>query len=90
MTSLAEIEESYYRAIQATKLSDDNDACSTGDASSLYSKDAFEKWARKIDIYGLDKEMANFALDEDIVKAFGDYRLEVEKELGTTGLFMMG
>ncbi len=89
MTSLAEVEESYYKAIRATKLSDAND-CGTGDLASLYSKDAFDKWARQVDIYELDKEMANFALDEEIVKSFGDYRLERWKQNWETGLFMMG
>ena len=81
MTSLADIEECYYRAMQGSKISDAAD-CAGIDLASLYSTDDFAKWARKIDILELDKEMANFALDENIVKAFGDYCLEVETYLG--------
>ncbi len=78
MTSLVEIEESYYRAIQFNRLSD----ASATDLDSLYSKNDFHKWARTLDIYNLDKEKANFALDEDIVMSLGSYRLEVERKLG--------
>ena len=80
MTTLPDIEEAYYRAIQASKISD-AEGCGTSYLSACYLRQEFEKWVRKVDIYELDKEKANFTLDEHIVKVFSDWCLQVEKDL---------
>ena len=80
MATLEEIEKSYYKAIQATTLSEANDYAT--DVTPLYPKDAFRQWARKVDIYDLEKHKADFSLDEEIVKAFGQYRRDVATQFG--------
>ncbi len=70
-----DLEEAYYKALQAAKLSESTDR------SPGCSNQAFELWARKVDIYDLDKERADFSLDEEIVGKFGEYRRDVEKVL---------
>ncbi len=76
--SLAQTEESYYRAIQAAKLSN----IKTYDEIVLpYSKDAFQNWVKRVDIYDLDKQKANFYVDETIVMTFSDYRETIAAKL---------
>ncbi len=78
MECSAETEASYYRAIEAAKIVDNNDM----DGHSLhYSKETFQDWVKRLDIYNLDKEKADFYVDEEIVTKFSDYRNRVEKEL---------
>ena len=78
--SLAQIEEAYYRAIEDAKLSD-----STGNVSDNiklpYSKNAFQNWVKRVDIYDLDKQKADFYVDDAIVTKFTDYRNTVAAEL---------
>ncbi len=76
--SLAQVEQSYYRAIAAAMLSNVN---ATDDFLLPYSKDAFQDWVKRVDIYDLDKQKANFYVDEAIVTKFADYRSSVVAEL---------
>ncbi len=80
MATLAEIERSYYRAIASTKLSEVT-ADDSKDFSPPYSRESFERWVRKIDIYDLERYQADFYLDEEIVKSFGEYRHTVASRL---------
>ncbi len=79
-TILAEIEQVYYRALHAVKVSE-LDHYDTGVRSLRYPKDAFLQWAQKIDIYNLDKEKANFSLDKEMDEEFGEYRCKVQNRL---------
>ncbi len=79
-TTLAEIEKAYYKAIEATTISELKE-CDTAHGSLLYPKEAFLKWARKIDIHDLDKYTADFSLDEETQHWFENYRRYVENEL---------
>ncbi len=76
--STAQTEESYYRAIRAAKLSDIN---ASDEIVLPYSKDAFQNWAKQVDIYDLSKRKANFYVDETIVMKFTDYRNTVAAKL---------
>ncbi len=80
MASLAEIEKSYYKAIEAARLNEATEV-GTGELAPLYPRGSFERWVRKIDIYDLEKYQADFYLDEEILKAFGEYRHKVASEL---------
>ncbi len=77
-TTLAEIEQAYYEAIADAKVTE-LDEYDTG--SLRYSKDAFIRWARQIDIYDLEKDKADFTLTKETEDEFGEYRREVEDEL---------
>ncbi len=79
-TILAEIEKAYYKAIEAIKVTEVEE-CDTGQVSLIYPKDAFLTWARKIDIYDLEKYKADFSVDKETEDEFGEYRREVEDEL---------
>ncbi len=79
-TILAEIEQVYYRAIDAVKVSE-LDHYDTGVRTLQYPKDAFLQCAQKIDIYNLDKEKANFSLDKEMDEEFGEYRRKVQNSL---------
>ncbi len=78
MTTLAEIEASYYKAIQAAKLSEADEVLKH---VHPYSKEKFEHWVRKVNIYDLGKHKADFYLDETIVTNFEDYRSKVTAKL---------
>ncbi len=78
MLRLEEIERSYYSAIDATKLKDANPS----DGRVLrYEKEAFQDWVKRLDIYDLDNEMADFYVDEEIVETFTAYRDSLAAEL---------
>ncbi len=79
-TTLAQLEQAYYKAIHASKVIDLR-VCDTGNKSLIYPSDVFLDWARKLDIYDLKKEKADFSLDKETRDEFGDYRREVEDEL---------
>ncbi len=78
MEDLAEIEASYYRAITSAKVSD---ITTTAELLPLYSKNTFQDWVKRLDIYDLDKDRADFFLDDAIVTTFTDYRNKVAAEL---------
>ncbi len=78
MARLEEIETSYYSAIKTAKLNDIN---ASDGLVMLYSKDKFQHWVKRLDIYDLDKNKADFYLDEDIVTQFTYYRNKVVAEL---------
>ncbi len=63
---------SHYRAIESTKLSD-----ITETFVPLHSKNTFQDWVKRLDIYDLDKSSADFFVDEAIVTKFTDYRNRV-------------
>ncbi len=80
MTSLKEIEKLYYKAIQDAKL----DEPAGGDPGPPgYSTEDFSRWARKVDIFTLGENAANFSLrkHEEIVKHFGEYRRNLAEKL---------
>ncbi len=80
MTSLKEIEKLYYKAIEDARL----DEPAGGDLGPPgYSTEDFSRWTRKVDIFTLGKEAADFALKkhEEIVKEFGDYRRKLTEKL---------
>ncbi len=78
MTSLKEIEKLYYRAIQDARL----DEPAGGDPGPPgYSTEDFSRWSRKVDIFTLGEGSADFALHEEIVKEFGDYRQNLTEKL---------
>ncbi len=80
MTSLKEIETLYYKAIEEAKL----DEPAGGDPGPPgYSREDFSRWARKVDIFTLGEEAADFARKEheDIVKEFGIYRRNLTERL---------
>ncbi len=76
--SLAHTEEAYYSAIKAAKLSDLN---ASDEIASPYSKAAFQRFVKRVDIYDLDKRKANFYMDEAIVIKFSNYRKDVAAKL---------
>ncbi len=80
MTSLKEIEQLYYKAIEAARL----DEPAGGDSGPPgYSTEDFTRWARKVDIFTLGKGAADFSLKkhEEIVNEFGEYRRNLTKKL---------
>ncbi len=80
MTSLKEIETLYYKAIEDAKL-DEPAGRYLGPPG--YSTGDFTHWARKVDIFTLGEEAADFALKEheEIVKEFGKYRQKLAERL---------
>ena len=82
-TTLAQLEQAYYKAIHSAKVTGCEE-CHNGQESLINSRDAFLKWARKLDIYDLKKEQADFSLDKETRDEFGEYRREVEDELRTS------
>ncbi len=78
MASLAAIETSYYKAIEAAKLSDTDLG---DDIECSYSKHTFHDWVKRLDIYDLENDKADFYVDETIVTEFTDYRNRVVSEL---------
>ncbi len=79
MTGLEDVETLYYKEIAAAKISKVEPMPKF---VSLYPKaDYFECWLKKVNIYDLDKDKADFYLDEAIVTEFEDYRLKVAAEL---------
>ncbi len=77
MANLAQIEESYYRAIEKSKLS-----INAPDYIVLhYAEEAFRNWVKRVDIYSLDKQKADFYVDDAIVMKFTGYRNIVAAEL---------
>ncbi len=80
MTSLEEIEKSYYKAIEAAKL-DEPEGGDPGPPG--YSTEDFSRWATKVDIFRLGEDAADFALKEheEIVKEFGLYRRNLTERL---------
>ncbi len=79
-TILAEIEQAYYKAINAVKVTG-LDHSARIPASLQYPKDAFLSWARKLDIYDLEKHKADFTMDKETTVGFGEYRSEMEAKL---------
>ncbi len=76
--SLAQIQEAYYRAIEEAKLSGIN---ASDDIMLPYLKDAFQNWVKRVDIYSLGKQKADFYVDDAIVTTFTCYRNTVASEL---------
>ncbi len=79
-TRLTDLEQEYYNAIDAIKFTE-LEQFATEQSSLRYPKDAFLRWAQKIDIYDLEKHKADFALDKKTEDEFGEYRREVEDKL---------
>ncbi len=78
MASLETVESSYYSAIKTAKLTDTD---VPGELVLPYSKDQFQHWVKRLDIYDLDKYKADFFLDQDTVTQFTYYRKKVVDEL---------
>ncbi len=78
MADLADMEVSYYRANQASKLGEPEQPFL---CAHPYPNHTFKQWVRKQDIYALGKDKADFYLDEAIVREFEDYRSKVTMEL---------
>ncbi len=81
MAGLEDVEALYYKAIRAAKINQDE--ISTGFVPLFQKQDEFERWVKTMNIYDLDKDKADFYLDEAIVKEFECYRREVAEELAT-------
>ncbi len=74
-----DVEIKYYKAIEAAKISGEE---ATPESVPLYQKQVdFQRWVKTLDIYDLDKDAANFHLDEAIVTEFEGYRSQVAEEL---------
>ncbi len=74
-----DVEVKYYKAIEAAKISGAEEA---PEIVPLYQKKVdFKRWVKTLDIYDLDKDAANFHLDEAIVTKFEGYRRDVAAEL---------
>ncbi len=80
MASLAEIEASYYREIEASTLSETAQS-EVATSSEVVSMNAFKDWVKRLDIYDFEKEKADFYMDEEIVTSFTNYRKNVVAEL---------
>ncbi len=78
MESLKEIERSYYSAIESARLMDIN---APDDLVLPYSKETFKDWVKRIDIYDLENDKADFYVDEKIVTKFTAYRNTMAAEL---------
>ncbi len=78
MASLAELETSYYKVIEASKISDSNLG---DDIGCSYSKHTFHDWVERLDVYDLENDKADFYVDETIVTEFTDYRNRVVTDL---------
>ncbi len=85
LPSQGQIEELYYQAIQDAKLDDQPKETGQKLGPLGYSREDFVQWARKIDIYTLDKGAADFSTKEheQIVEQFGAYRQKVVSNLAT-------
>ncbi len=70
------IENLFYKAVQDAKLGDLTNEAGQESEPPGYCIEEFSRWARKIDIYTLDKGAADFSTKqhEEIVKEFGEYR----------------
>ncbi len=96
LPQLEQIETCYYNAIRDAKLGDRPNETEGKQGPPAYSRDDFAQWARKIDIYNLDKEAADFSTEEhrQIVKDFAYYRykvaLKLSKELSYENLPLSG
>ncbi len=80
MTSLEEIEKLYYKAIGDAKL----DEPAGGEPGPPgYSTEDFSRWARKVDIFTLGEEAADFVLErhKEITTEFGKYRQNLTLKL---------
>ncbi len=62
LPSQGRIKELYYKAIQDAKLGDRPNTTEQDPGPPGYPTDDFTQWARKIDIYTLDKGAADFAI----------------------------
>ncbi len=78
---LAEIEQAYYKAIARVAKVTELDEYDTEKGPVRYSRNAFLRWARQIDIYDLEKDKADFALTKEMEYEFGDYCCKVEDKL---------
>ena len=90
MTSLEDIQSSYYTAIEDARVAKEERGW-----LAAFPIPEFTNWARKVDVFTLDQEAANFSQYEDIVKDFnGVYRSEIESKLGKSfsyfGVFLPG
>ncbi len=94
VTSLEDIQSSYYTAIEDARVAhfieEDRDRL----AAFPIGKE-FADWVRKVDVFTLDEGAANFPQYEDIVTDFnGAYRSEIESKLGKSfsyfGVFLPG
>ncbi len=83
LPSQEKIEELYYQAIWDAKLDDLPSETAQEIGPPRYSTEDFIQWARKIDIYTLDKGAADFSTEqhEQIVTEFGAYRQNVVSKL---------
>ncbi len=74
-----DVETMYYKAIEAVKISG---AEATPKFIPLYKTQVdFKRWVKRLNIYDLDKYIANFHLDEAMVTEFEGYRSQVAAEL---------
>ena len=74
-----DVEIMYYKAIEAAKISG---AEAFPEGIPLYQKRVdFERWVKTLNIYDLEKDIADFYLDEAIVTEFESYRSQLAKEL---------
>ena len=80
MEQSSKIEKAYYKAIAAAKV-DKLHEYDTEKGPLRYSRNAFLRWARQIDIYDLEKDKADFALTKEMEYEFGDYCCKVEDKL---------
>ncbi len=83
LPSEEKIEELYYKAIQDAKVDDLENATGQEQGALGYSSEDFQQWARKVDIYILDKGAADFSTEKhkQIVKEFEIYRQNVVARL---------
>ncbi len=64
LPSLGRIEELYYKAIQDAKLGDRPNETGQELGPLRYSREDFIRWARKLDIYTLNKGAADFLTEK--------------------------
>ncbi len=83
LPSQGQTEQLYYQAMQDAKLDDQPKETGQKLGPLGYSREDFIQWARKIDIYTLDKGAADFSTEkhEQIVDEFGAYRKNVVSNL---------
>ncbi len=89
MTTLTEVEDLYYAALRNARCLDWGIRQEDQESSSSvgYPIEKFQQWARRVDIYKLDKAAADFSRHEDIVKHFGVYRREVGSQLARSFMY---
>ncbi len=76
-----DVEVPYYKAVGEAKISGVE---STPEFVPLYQRpEDFEHWVKTLNIYDLDKDKADFHLEEAIVTEFEDYRSKVAAEIAT-------